>query len=77
MKRKLTIEVVEEIMSVHEKRIRAELHALEGQEHKPEIRQMMATREGRLMELKDIRVQILNETGVELSGTRAPKDLRR
>jgi hypothetical protein len=75
-KRNLTIQVVEEILEEHEHRVRAELQGMGDGPHKSEIRQMIATRQGRLMELKDIRVQILNETGVELKGTRAPKDVR-
>ena len=41
------------------------------------IRQMIATHEGRLMALKDLRLRIRAETGVELKGTKAPPDIRK
>jgi hypothetical protein len=41
------------------------------------IRQMIASHQGRLLALKDLRLRIRAETGVELEGTRAPPDVRK
>ncbi|MBI0584368.1 MAG: hypothetical protein ISF22_09105 [Methanomassiliicoccus sp.] len=45
--------------------------------YKPSFRQMIATQQGRLLALKDLRIRIRTETGVELIGTKAPPDIRK
>lgn len=66
-------------MSEAEDKVRKEMEEL-GQRpdsYSEPIRQMIATHQGRLLALKDLRLRIRDETGVELQGTRAPPDVRR
>ena len=66
-------------MSEAEDKVRKEMEEL-GQRpdsYSEPIRQMIATHQGRLLALKDLRLRIRDETGVELQGTRAPPDVRK
>jgi hypothetical protein len=66
-------------MSEAEDKARKEMEEL-GQRpdsYNESIRQMIATHQGRLLALKDLRIRIRSETGVELKGTKAPPDVRK
>jgi hypothetical protein len=79
MKQPLTYDNLARWMSEAEDKVRKEMEDL-GQ--RPDsfsepIRQMIATHQGRLLALKDLRLRIRAETGVELKGTKAPPDVRK
>ncbi len=77
--RQLTYDNLAEWMSEEEDKVRKELEELSQRPdlYTASIRQMIATHEGRLLALKDLRLRIRNETGVELKGTKAPPDVRK
>jgi hypothetical protein len=77
--RQLTYDNLARWMSEAEDKVRKELEELSQRpdSYNESIRQMIATHEGRLMALKDLRLRIRAETGVELKGTRAPPDIRK
>lgn len=79
MKKKFSREYIEDVIKDEDDKWRNELQELSEREDnwKESIRQMIAVRQGRVMMLKDLRVRILNETGIELKGTKAPKDIRK
>jgi len=79
MKQQLTYDNLAKWMSEAEDKVRKEMEEL-GQRpdsYNESIRQMIAARQGRLLALKDLRLRIRDETGVELKGTRAPPDVRK
>lgn len=77
--RQLTYDNLAQWMSEAEDKVRKELEELSQRpdSYNESIRQMIATHEGRLLSLKDLRLRIRAETGVELKGTKAPTDIRR
>ncbi len=77
--RQLTYDNLARWMSEAEDKVRKELEELSQRpdSYNESIRQMIATHEGRLLALKDLRLRIRAETGVELKGTKAPPDIRK
>lgn len=79
MRQPLTYDNLARWISEAEDSVRREMEEL-GQRpdsYTEPIRQMIAAHQGRLLALKDLRLRIRAETGVELRGTRAPPDVRK
>lgn len=79
MKKQLTYDNLAAWIGESEEKVRKEMEDL-GQRpdsYNEAIRQMIASHQGRLLALKDLRLRIRAETGVELKGTKAPPDVRK
>ncbi|MDW5562910.1 MAG: hypothetical protein SA339_06745 [Methanomassiliicoccus sp.] len=77
--RQLTYDNLAQWMSEAEDKVRKEMEELcqRPDSYSEPIRQMIATHQGRLLALKDLRLRIRAETGIELKGTKAPPDVRK